>query len=112
MRHIRILFTSLGLSAMLTGCSCDRRDNAVEATPQSLPDGNPKSELYNLGARHASDMLIECGDTLAIQDYLLEIAARRSNIGARMGSQAAADYQAGFKDYILNHNDSLARILF
>ena len=111
MHHIRILITTLALTAILTGCSRGHTD-AGEATPQSLPDGNPKSELYNLGARHASDMLIECGDTLAIQEYLLEIAARRSNIGARMGRQAAADYQSGFKDYIINHNDSLARILF
>lgn len=112
MRYIISLFVTAAIAATTAGCSCSRTDNAADQTPASLPAGNPKSELYNLGARHASDMLVSCGDTLEIQEYLLEIAARRSNIGSRMGRQAAADYQAGFKDYIKSHNDSLARILF
>lgn len=48
----------------------------------------------------------------ALQDALLDVRARITNIHDRLGAQASADYERGFTDYIKANDDSLARVLF
>ena len=94
------------LTLSITFISCSSSSNDRQLKP------NTHSEAYLLGDKHASDMLIQCSDTTQIQEYLLEIAARRSNIESHLGSQAATDYEGGFRNHIVNHNDTLAKMLF
>ncbi len=69
-------------------------------------------QAYNLGKDHAAEAVKLKDDPSALQDYLLEVRARMTNIGARVGRQAAVDYERGFTDGVTAANDSLARELF
>lgn len=84
--------------------------------------GNPSSqkvssrvkdhEAFSLGETHAARLIEISGDESAVQEYLLDIKARSTNIKEKIGAQSAADYERGFKRYIETYSDSLARILF
>lgn len=69
-------------------------------------------KAYNLGRKHAEHAVELRADESALQEYLLDVRARANNIGARIGRQAAADYERGFVDGVTASSDSLARILF
>lgn len=67
---------------------------------------------YSLGKEHAERIIKLRDDEPALQDGLLDVRARITNINDRLGPQAATDYERGFVDYITEHDDSLARVLF
>ncbi len=69
------------------------------------------SGAYKLGMRHGK-LLLEKDSEDSIQDFLLDVRARETNIKARLRESAGDAYIEGFKDYITAHNDSMARILF
>lgn len=69
-------------------------------------------KAYSLGQEHAAKVVSLCSNESALQDALLDVRARMTNIHDRLGAQAAADYERGFVDYITENNDSLARVLF
>ena len=69
-------------------------------------------KAYNLGREHAARAVELRADETGLQEYLLDVRARATNIGARIGRQAAADYERGFVDGVTASSDSLARILF
>ena len=51
-------------------------------------------------------------DEASLQDGLLDVRARITNINDRLGAQASADYERGFVDCITEEDDSLAKVLF
>ncbi len=67
---------------------------------------------YSLGKEHAERIVKLRNDEPALQDGLLDVRARITNINDRLGPQAATDYERGFVDYITEHDDSLAQVLF
>lgn len=69
-------------------------------------------KAYSLGQEHGKRLVDLSGREDALQDALLDVRARITNIETRLGVQAATDYERGFVDYIKANNDSLARILF
>ena len=69
-------------------------------------------QAYNLGKEHAAEAVKLSESPSELQDYLLEVRARMTNIGARVGRPAAADYERGFTDGVTAGSDSLARELF
>ena len=92
-----ILILAIGLSA----CSGDGVSSRVR-----------DRKAYNLGREHAERAVELRADESGLQEYLLDVRARVNNIGARIGRQAAADYERGFIDGVTASSDSLARILF
>lgn len=83
--------------------------------------GNDKTEVtrrvrdrkaYSLGQEHAAAVVALRNDESSLQDALLDIRARITNIHDRISAQSAADYERGFVDYITEKDDSLARVLF
>lgn len=97
------ILSSLILSLSLTLVSCD--GGGVSSRVRDR-------QAYNLGKEHAAEAVRLSKDPSALQDYLLEVRARMSNISARVSRQAAADYERGFTDGVTAANDSLARELF
>lgn len=69
-------------------------------------------KAYTLGQEHAEVIISMRDDESSLQDALLDVRARITNIHDRIGAQAAADYERGFVDYITEKDDSLARVLF
>ena len=69
-------------------------------------------KAYALGQEHGERTVGLRSDEAALQDALLDVRARITNIHDRLGAQAAADYERGFTDYIKANDDSLARVLF
>ncbi|MDE6394464.1 MAG: hypothetical protein K2K77_03890 [Duncaniella sp.] len=69
-------------------------------------------KAYSLGQEHAGIIISLRDNESSLQDALLDIRARITNIHDRVGAQAAADYERGFVDYITEKDDSLARVLF
>lgn len=71
------------------------------------------SGAYRLGLEHGR-ILIE--DKIvnedSVRDFLLDIRARETNIRARLRQSAGDAYIEGFKDYVEQHSDSMAGILF
>ncbi|MDE6327316.1 MAG: hypothetical protein K2L91_02195 [Duncaniella sp.] len=97
-------FIAMSLLA-LTSCG--------DSTPSRKVSQRVKDhDAYSLGERHAAALIEISSDEAAVQDRLLEIHARATNIGEKIGAQSAADYERGFTRYIQNHSDSLARLLF
>lgn len=96
------ILSSLILTLSLTLVSCDGGGVSSKVRDR---------QAYNLGKEHAAEA-VRLKDPSALQDYLLEVRARMSNISARVGRQAAADYERGFTDGVTAANDSLARELF
>lgn len=109
--RINIIITSFLLAllsaTLLGGCSCSDGNAVGKMTFGRVKD----KKAYELGASHARVLLENADDEDAVQDALLDVRARRSNIEAKLGSRSAADYELGFIDCIRQNNDSLARII-
>lgn len=69
-------------------------------------------KAYALGQEHGELTVGLRDNEAALQDALLDVRARITNIHDRLGAQASADYERGFVDYIKANDDSLARVLF
>lgn len=96
------------LQCAAISCSCSEENRKQETVSGKVKD----KKAYRLGSEHAERLLEYAADEDALQDGLLAIRARISNIHSKLGAQPAADYERGFTDYVRTHNDSLARILF
>lgn len=69
-------------------------------------------EAYNLGEKHAAEIISLGDNESAVQEKLLEVHARKSNFKAKINAQSAVDYERGFVSYIKENSDSLSAILF
>ncbi len=69
-------------------------------------------KAYSLGEQHAAQLISVAHDEAAVQDRLLDVRARISNIESKIGPQSAHDYESGFVDAIRRDCDSLSRIIF
>lgn len=102
----------VALPALFAGCSCgsstDDGTNKQEKISSKVIDW----KAYNLGADHAKEVISIAHDESELQDALLEVRARISNIHSKLGAQSATDYERGFTEYIRTEKDSLARIIF
>lgn len=112
MKYIYAIHLSLCLltAALLTGCSCtsDRTTGQAEKVSGKVKDW----KAYNLGADHAKEIISIADDEAKLQDALLEVQARITNIRTKLGAQSATDYERGFTEEIRTEKDSLARIIF
>lgn len=103
--HFRhILFAVTMAAVMLTACG----ESSTYKPNTHVKD----KKAYALGEEHARQLILIADDEAAVQDKLLDIRARISNIQSHLGSQSANDYEAGFTDYLHLNSDSLARIIF
>lgn len=104
----RAIFSAVVLAALTAGVavtSCGGDRNSVSSHVRDR-------KAYSLGQEHAARIIGMRDDEPALQDALLDVRARMTNINARLGAQAAADYERGFVDYITEKDDSLAKVLF
>ncbi|WP_300805933.1 hypothetical protein [uncultured Duncaniella sp.] len=107
MRKLYICFISF--VTMMIMASCGGGDGKVSGkVSQRVKD----HEAYTLGENHAAELIGIAADESAVQDKLLEVHARVTNIREKLGAQSAADYERGFTRYIEANSDSLARLLF
>lgn len=97
---------------MLTGCSCNGSDNETDSAAEKVSGKVKDWKAYNLGADHAKKVIEIAHDESKLQDALLEVRARITNIHTKLGAQSAADYERGFTEEIRTEKDSLARIIF
>lgn len=104
-RRIAHICISLLLLLSAGGCSCSHDRNYVSTHVRD-------KKAYSLGEEHAQRIIDIRTNESAVQEALLDIRARMTNIDSHLGAQAAADYERGFTDYIRQHDDSLARVLF
>lgn len=131
----------IAASVALSSCSGNKTDDAATydvtadvsidpdatpATPAGAPasrpsqpspntptgDADPDSKPYQLGRRHAADMLQQCRTQDEIRDRLLDINARTTNIRRRIGAEAADNYLQGFRSYLTERGDTLANAIF
>lgn len=92
------------------GCSCGSSESG---TPSEKVSKKVKDwKAYNLGVDHAKEVIAISHDEPKLQDALLEVRARITNIHTKLGAQSAADYERGFTEEIRTEKDSLARIIF
>lgn len=103
-RIVAALAISLSILPVLSGCG----ESGHKAVSEKVKD----KKAYNLGQAHGRDVIAISADEDALQDALLEVRARITNISDRIGPQSAHDYEAGFSDCIRQNSDSLAAILF
>ncbi|MDE6370506.1 MAG: hypothetical protein K2K92_03340 [Duncaniella sp.] len=104
-RQIANACASLLIIISAEGCSCSHDRNYVSTHVRD-------KKAYSLGEEHAQRIIGIRDNESAVQDALLDVRARMTNIDAHLGAQAAADYERGFTDYIKQHDDSLAHVLF
>lgn len=102
---MRRLTLSLLLLPLLAACSSDPHDGKV--TPHVRDH-----EAYTLGKEHAARVAAVAADEGAVQEALLDVRARISNIRSKISPQSAADYETGFRDGLRHDCDSLARLIF
>lgn len=108
---IFIITTAFTASLWLSGCSCGSGKNQMyegEKISSKIEDW----KAYNLGAEHAKEIILIAHDEDALQDALLEVRARITNIHTKLGAQSANDYERGFEECIRTEKDSLAKIIF
>ncbi len=98
-----IILLTLLAGAWLGGCSCS--SDKVEVAPKD-------TAAYNMGLRHAAVLLEMRGDESRMCDELLDIRSRESRMREHLRESAADAYIQGFTDYITEHDDSLAKVLF
>ena len=103
MKKLSIHISSVILVAGLSLAACD--GGGVSSRVRDR-------QAYNLGMDHAARAVSLHDDPSALQDYLLDVRARMNNISARVGRQAATDYERGFIDGVTAADESLARELF
>ncbi|MCM1076806.1 MAG: hypothetical protein NC411_05555 [Bacteroides sp.] len=111
-RIFKISLTAVVLSisgALFGGCSC-----SDESTPKSIRVSSRVIDrnAYELGEEHARLLLSNASDEDYVQENLLDVRSRMSNIESNFGRQSAVDYERGFTDHIRKNCDSLARIIF
>lgn len=68
-------------------------------------------EAYELGEQHAREAITLVDDEPALQELLLDVRARQTNIRMNLGAQAAADYERGFTRFIKANSDTLSKII-
>lgn len=108
-RVLPILASALLLGSVAASCSCSSSD---PTHPTQVTEGKVKDKhAYALGEEHAAEAIAISDNQAALEDKLLEVRARISNISSKLGPQSAHDYERGFADYIRTHSDSLARII-
>lgn len=107
----RLLIQSLFACGMsLAVMSCGGKSGAGNSITVSSRVIDKKA--YALGEEHAASLILCADDEGKLQDGLLDIRARITNIDSKLGRQSAVDYERGFTDYIRNNCDSLAKIIF
>lgn len=138
MNHSLYALFVLLLATAISACSSNSNDTvtyeitSASATTSGQPsstqrDESPKSSSvitydetssdtdsapYKLGFKHAQE-LVRCGaDTSRINDCLLDINARITNIRSRIGEDAAKQYTNGLRDYLRENDAALATLLF
>lgn len=91
-------------------------DTPVADTPKPSikeMDVSPRdSSLYQMGQRHAADLLENYTDDDDLGERLLEIRAREANIRTRVDNDAADAYLYGFTSYIADRDPVMATRLF
>jgi hypothetical protein len=108
---IFIILTALYTSAAFSSCSSDSVKNSTRQT-EKVSGKVLDWKAYNLGAEHAEKVIGIANDEAALQDALLDVRARITNIETKLGRQSATDYERGFTEYIRTEKDSLAKIIF
>lgn len=103
-------FLAMSFSVAILLSSCGGADNGKSA--QKVSTKVHDREAYALGEKHAANLLKSADDEDSVQEGLLDIRARISNIESNLGRQSAVDYERGFTDYVRKNCDSLARIIF
>lgn len=98
--------------ALLAVCAAGLMLASCGGDPNTVSRHVRDRKAYSLGQEHAEAVVKLRGDEASLQDALLDVRARMTNIRARLGAQAQADYERGFVDYIKANDDSLARVLF
>lgn len=107
-----ILYSFVAFSSLLTtGCSCSRSSDELNSQPK-VAGKVLDWKAYNLGTEHAKEVIKIAHNESELQDALLDVRARISNINSKLGAQSATDYERGFTEYIRTEKDSLARIIF
>lgn len=102
-KSLRTLLMALPLALLAVSCGGGKSEVSRHVRDR---------KAYSLGQEHAAMVVSLRADESSLQDALLDIRARMTNIHDRIGAQAAADYERGFVDYITEKDDSLARVLF
>jgi len=107
-----LAFTLCIMSAVASaGCGCSS-SSELETPPEKVSSKVKDWKAYNLGVDHAKEVIAISNDEPKLQDALLEVRARITNIHTKLGAQSAADYERGFTEEIRTEKDSLARIIF
>lgn len=103
-----LLAMSFSVAILLSSCGGADNGNPTQKVSTKVHD----REAYALGEKHAANLLKSADDEDSVQEGLLDIRARISNIESNLGRQSAVDYERGFTDYVRKNCDSLARIIF
>lgn len=111
MAKIFLIPCLVALALASAGCSRSNRA-ADERLPEPAASIDKTSEAYRLGTSHADELLSTCHDNSSRHDKILDVRARASLIESRLGSQAAGDYSAGFRDRLVEKGDTLGTVLF
>lgn len=98
--------------ALLAVCAAGLMLASCGGDPNTVSRHVRDRKAYSLGQEHGEAVVKLRDDEAAMQDALLDVRARMTNIRSRLGAQAEADYERGFVDYIKANDDSLARVLF
>lgn len=106
---VAIVLLLLPTATALQSCSCSDDDNRQ---PEKVSSRVTDRKAYNLGQEHARLLIEHADDNDLVEDGLLDIRSRMSNIESNLGKQSAVDYERGFTDYVRANCDSLARIIF
>lgn len=105
---ISVLALSFSSAIIFTSCGGTESHSSAKKVSSKVHD----REAYALGEKHAMNLLKSAHDEDSVQEGLLDIRARMSNIESNLGCQSAVDYERGFTDYVRKNCDSLARIIF
>lgn len=109
----------------ITATPADNTDAAPAERPEKGVEARQSSRLtvddsrngsgsapYQLGQKHARELSQVATDTSRLNDCLLDINARITNIRNRIGAEAEQDYIRGLSDALRRDNPSLAATLF
>lgn len=99
MKHLAAILTALSLVA------CSGRGGDTSNVDNTL---NP----YDDGRRAAAEMVAECTDSVAVQDFLLEFQADTYQVELSHGTEAAAERRHGFETAVRELDPDLAATIF
>ncbi len=91
---------------MLGACSCSsgsRSDGSAADTT---------SVSYRSGYDAALTMINTCGDSVQVQDFILEFMATNYQIELKDGKDAASNHRKGFEDAVRETDPALASSIF